>query len=372
MRESPCRRAFGVPVSFCAPVLLVSLACGSSESSGAGLSAPAGTVAPGPTPGSTIPPTPEAEGMPSAETPVDPGASMSGGISEGGVMPVGGIEGEAPDAPASGDGATPEPPPSSDPVAEPPAEPTPEPPIEPQPEPVCGVAPIPDELREAYDLDPFYVKHTLARGVPVVSSAAPADEALSRACELLIDMLSQRQDVVDILLQRRTRFGIIGNDELTNDIPEYRGFPDSINTRARGLGGQDIGTCAEESILCDRQRDRWRGEGICVHEFSHTISAAGLFRADPTFEPRLRAAYQDAQAEGRFDNTYALESVQEYWAEGVQDWYDTNLEAIPSNGIHNEIDRRFELEDYDPALYGLIAEFLPADNQFQDCYADTD
>jgi hypothetical protein len=361
MRQSSRRRALR------APVLILSLACGSSNDSGSGL--PPQPVAPESTSGSTTPPTPESEGMPSAEMPVDPAESMSGGISEGGVMPVGGVEGQAPDAPASG--ATPEPPPSDGPAEEPPAEPTtPEPPAE--PEPVCVVSAIPDDLREAYDLDPFYVKHTLARGVPVVSSAAPSDAALSRACELLIDMLSMRDDVVDILLQRRTRFGIIGNDELTNDIPEYRGFPDTINTRARGLGGQDIGTCAEESILCDRQRDRWRGEGICVHEFSHTISAAGLFRADPTFEPRLRAAFQDAEREGRFENTYAMENLQEYWAEGVQDWYDTNLEAVPSNGIHNEIDRRTELETYDPVLYGLIAEFLPADNQFQDCYADTD
>lgn len=369
MRESSRRRPFR------APVLILALACGSSNDSGSGSGSglapqPAATVAPGSTPDSSTPSTPEGEGMPSAEMPLDPAESMHGGIAEGGVMPVGGVEGQAPEAPASG--ATPEPP-SDGPAEEPPADPaTPEPPAEPQPEPVCVVSPIPDELRAAYDLDPFYVKHTLARGVPVISSAAPSDAALSRACELLIDMLSVRDDVVDILLQRRTRFGIIGNDELTNDIPEYRGFPDTINTRARGLGGQDIGTCAEESILCDRQRDRWRGEGICVHEFSHTISAAGLFRADPTFEPRLRAAFQDAEAEGRFDNTYAMENLREYWAEGVQDWYDTNLEAVPSNGIHNEIDRRFELEEYDPVLYGLIAEFLPADNQFQDCYADTD
>jgi hypothetical protein len=367
MRDWSRRRALRTPV------LLLSLACGSSTDSSSGLSPqPADGVAPT----AMDAPTPEGEGMPTAEMPAEPGAAVSVGIAESGVMPVGGVEGQAPDAPASGDGAAPEPPPSGDgPAEEPPAEPTtPEPPAEPEPEPepVCRVTLIPAELRQAYDLDPFYVKHTLARGIPVISSAAPSDEALTRACELLIDMLSQRPDVVDVLLQRRTRFGIIGNDELTNDIPEYRGFPDTINTRARGLGGEDIGTCAEESILCNRQRDRWRGEGICVHEFSHTISAAGLFRADPTFEPRLRAAFQDAQAEGRFDNTYAMENFQEYWAEGVQDWYDTNLEAVPSNGIHNDIDRRFELEDYDPALYGLIAEFLPADNQFQDCYADTD
>jgi hypothetical protein len=53
-----------------------------------------------------------------------------------------------------------------------------------------------------------------------------------------------------------------------------------------------------------------------------------------TFQGRLRAAYRDALASWRFANTYALENLQEYWAEGVQNWYNTNLEAIPANGIH--------------------------------------
>jgi hypothetical protein len=46
----------------------------------------------------------------------------------------------------------------------------------------------------------------------------------------------------------------------------------------------------------------------------------------------------------------------------VQDWYNTNLESIPSNGIHNEIDKRAQLEAYDPVLYNLVAELLRADN----------
>jgi hypothetical protein len=293
---------------------------------------------------------------------------MGGTEPEGGVMPVGIDDGQEPPAMPPGDDQ--EPPPDEPPVETPDmTEPEPVPPEEPE-APPCEVAPITDELRESYDLDPFYQKFALARGVPVISSNSPADAALLRTCELLIDMLSAREDVVEVLLERRTRFGVIGEDELTNDIPEYRNFPDTINTRARGLGGEDIGTCAEESILCNRQLDRWRGEGICVHEFAHTISAAGLFRADPTFQGRLRAAFQDAEDTGKFANTYSLESFQEYWAEGVQDWYNTNLESIPANGIHNEIDKRAELLTYDPTLYGLVAEFLPDVPRFQDCYAD--
>jgi hypothetical protein len=234
----------------------------------------------------------------------------------------------------------------------------------------CVVQPITDEFRENYDnLDPFYRKYADAAGLPVVSSDAPADMARTRACELVIDM-TMRDDVRQALIDNYVRFAIIGNDELTNDIPEFSYLPDSINDRARGLGGLPAVSCAEESILCDTQRDRWRGEGICVHEFAHTISMGGLFDADRTFEGRLEDAFQSAQATGLFENTYAMENSQEYWAEGVQSWYYTNLESDPPNGIHNHIDRREELMDYDPTLYDLIAEFLPEPVQFVDCYSD--
>jgi hypothetical protein len=96
----------------------------------------------------------------------------------------------------------------------------------------------------------------------------------------------------------------------------------------------------------------------------------GLVAVDPTFESRLTAAFESAESTGLFANTYALENAQEYWAEGVQDWYYTNLESDPPNGIHNFVDRREELLEYDPVLYGLVAELLPDEPAFVDCYSD--
>jgi hypothetical protein len=43
---------------------------------------------------------------------------------------------------------------------------------------------------------------------------------------------------------------------------------------------------------------------------------------------------------------------------------------VAANGIHNFVDRREELQEYDPTLYNLIAEFLPDVPQFVDCYSD--
>ena len=65
-----------------------------------------------------------------------------------------------------------------------------------------------------------------------------------------------------------------------------------------------------------------------------------------------------AMAAKLWDDAYAATNYDEYWAEGVQDWFDTNLEAIPSNGIHNAVDTRSELSAHDPKLHALIAEIF--------------
>ena len=88
---------------------------------------------------------------------------------------------------------------------------------------------------------------------------------------------------------------------------------------------------------------------------SHADASFDAFRA------AVQAAYDDALANNLFENTYADDTVEEYWAEGVQTWFNTNLESDPPNGLHNSIDTRAELESYDPALHGLISRIFPTD-----------
>ncbi|MDQ2646437.1 MAG: hypothetical protein M3020_21665, partial [Myxococcota bacterium] len=237
----------------------------------------------------------------------------------------------------------------------------------------CGpVTEVPEAVRKRLDLDPFYEKHVDANGLSVLSSAEPADESLLLACELLNNLLGKRDDVRQELIRRKARFAIIGKDEGTAEIPEYGyvGGPqediDYINQRARGLGGI-VASCGEENISC-LSGDRYRNESICVHEFSHTISLYGAYTADDTFEDDLKTAFDSALASGILDDTYRTSNEQEYWAEGVQDWYDTNDSANPSNGIHNSVNTREELKVYDPALYTLIGRTFPEATNWGDCH----
>ena len=68
-----------------------------------------------------------------------------------------------------------------------------------------------------------------------------------------------------------------------------------------------------------------------------------------------------AIARGLWGNTYAATDVEEYWAEGVQGWFDTNATALPTNGIHNHVGTRAALQSYDIQLADILTEVFPTD-----------
>ena len=80
--------------------------------------------------------------------------------------------------------------------------------------------------------------------------------------------------------------------------------------------------------------DRYLGEDILVHEFAHGVDIMGLRFTDATWLTRLTAAYNAARAAGKYANSYAGSTVDEYWAEGVQDWFNCNIYRSPADGIH--------------------------------------
>jgi len=217
-------------------------------------------------------------------------------------------------------------------------------------------------------LDPFYKKHLDAGGLPIISSDKVPDLALREAQAIVLRMTSKRPDIIKSMIDRKTRLAIMARTEVTTDIPEHRdlntAFPKTDwNKRCRGVGATAVrpACSATEENLLQLDDDRYRGESILIHEFGHTMLVMGLDPIDPKFRTEVGAAYQDAMSRGLFKNTYAATNADEYWAEGVQDWFDANLKATPANGIHNEIGTRVDLKKYDPALAGLLEKVFGND-----------
>ena len=92
-----------------------------------------------------------------------------------------------------------------------------------------------------------------------------------------------------------------------------------------------------------------------IHEFAHAIHLNGIFDVDTTFDNRLKEAYKKAMSKGLWKEKYASNNHYEYWAEGVQSWFDTNR---PPDHDHNHVDTREELKSYDPELAKLVKEIF--------------
>ena len=228
--------------------------------------------------------------------------------------------------------------------------------------PECIVTTPPDSLH----YDEFYKKYVDVNGIPLISSWRVPDSAFVAAHRTLYAMTSMLPEaVLDSMVARGTRVAIMARYEGTTDIPEHHHLVNDTtlnwDLRARGLGGDlelPLTSCAEENVLA-YQIDKYHAEDILIHEFAHSIHLIGLMLAVPDFDSRLKQCYENAKAKGILDNTYRITDKEEYMAEAVQDWFNVNAEMDHADGKHNWCNTREELEEFDPDLYNLLAEYFP-------------
>ena len=217
----------------------------------------------------------------------------------------------------------------------------------------------------ALGLDPFYKKYMNVNGIHVVSSWRVPDSVFQAAYVTVRAMTEALpSEVLESLTSRNTRIGIMARYEGTTDIPEHAFLAKDTtlnwNVRARGLGGtldNPFSTCAEENIMA-YQIDKYHAEDILIHEFAHTIHNVGIAPVYPQFNTELQEALDAAVAEGKYENTYAKTNIEEYFAEGVQNWFDVNAEVPVPDGKHNMVNTREEMKRYDPRLYNILSRFF--------------
>ena len=223
-----------------------------------------------------------------------------------------------------------------------------------------AVSAPPVAVVETLGLKPFYRKHVSAHGLPVLGSEKVSDYALLEAAYLIDRMLEGRDDVRAAIIKNKARFVVMAPTEMTTAVPEHSDLTPSKfwDKRARGLGAtraRPATSCGDENLL-GYTGDPYAGENILIHEFAHTIHQMGLNATDPPFQTRLRECYTRAMEKGLWKGLYAATNPGEYWAEGVQSWFDCNQRP---NASHNEVNTREELIAYDPDLAALIEQSFP-------------
>jgi hypothetical protein len=214
----------------------------------------------------------------------------------------------------------------------------------------------------------FYTQRIKAGGFPIVASAKVSPYALKEAAYLVDLMLAKRPDVRAAMIKSGARLSILAWNEFTTDQPEWQwlakepvqGFTgisarDYRDARARGMGGSvndPFCSCAEENLLGYRG-DPYAAECILIHEFAHNIHLRGMVNVDPTFDRRVKTTYDAAIKAGLWKGKYAGVNHHEYFAEGVQSWFDNNR---VNDHDHNHVHLRSQLIEYDPGLAALCRE----------------
>ena len=214
----------------------------------------------------------------------------------------------------------------------------------------------------------FYTQRVSAQGFPIVASEKVNPYALKEAAFLVDMMLAKRPDVRAAMIKSGARMCVMASNEYTTDLPEFSRmanekvdeFPDLPgkdfwDARARGLGGSETDpycTVAEENVL-GYPGDPYEKECILIHEFAHNIHLRGMLNVDPTFDRRLTEAFEAAMKAGLWKGKYAATNHYEYFAEGVQSWFDDNR---VNDHDHNHVHLRSQLIEYDPGLAALCRE----------------
>jgi len=231
---------------------------------------------------------------------------------------------------------------------------------------VTGEVPI--QAFRAGGVPAFYTQHTNVNGFPIVASDRVNPYALKEAAYLVGLMIAKRPNICEALVKSGARMNLLAWNEFTTDHPEFKriaenaapGFPglagrDYWDARARGTGGSPTDpycSCGEENLLA-YPGDPYSEECILIHEFAHMIHLRGMNNLDPTFDDRLKAAYDDAMAKGLWKGKYASVNHHEYFAEGVQSWFNDNR---VNDHDHNHVHLRSQLVEYDPGLAALCRE----------------
>jgi len=170
--------------------------------------------------------------------------------------------------------------------------------------------------------DSFYVKFLDADGIAIKAGEVVSDRAMCEAKARIDRMLKHIPAVRKNLAGIGAELHIIGKDQKTSDLPEYRylkGKPFdgslTIDERTRGLGGL-FTSCGEENLL-KIPNDRYFGRDILVHEFAHNLYNNGI---PASVKKQFEARFSDATAGGLWVKSYAATNPNEFFAE-LSMWY---------------------------------------------------
>jgi len=164
----------------------------------------------------------------------------------------------------------------------------------------------------------YYSHIAFAFGIPVMATRDVHPSAIALTCKYFEFLINGNWNIVRNLQRRNHRIVILGRQqEIYRDILEYKDLTQKAHTR--GLGGtrgNPVTVIPEENVLCLKE-DKQPGD-IIIHELAHAIHLIGTPKG---LLQSVSRAYKHAKNEGLFFYKYAASNSREYFAVGVQAFF---------------------------------------------------
>jgi alpha-glucosidase len=233
-------------------------------------------------------------------------------------------------------------------------------------------------VREIGTDDDFYRTTCEQNGISIAAAESVAAGALEAAADRMDALLAARPEVAAAVAASIDQVSIIGRDQRITVLPEFEDLYSihpgtDWNRLGRSFPGTNeipIAAGAEENLLC-LESDRYEGEDMFIRDFGWTIRRFGIAPVDPGLDRSIEDAYIRAIAADLWQNTVAEVNSDQYWAEGVQSFFDANNEEKDEKDqVHNQVDTREELRAYDPFLYALLVDVFGETEWRPECGSD--
>ena len=221
-----------------------------------------------------------------------------------------------------------------------------------------------DSFRIVTIPSPYYQQFIFTNGVTVKATDGVDPAALRAGADIVVTMLSGRQDLARCMAQRGAALAIIPRDQPVTTLPEYahlRGTYDFTGRSRdtfdlRGVGAAEplypVSSAGEEQLLGQfgPQHPYYSYRGwVAVHEFAHGIQNICFTAADDT---RWREFYDAALNANLYPGTHMMADVKEFFAAFSNGYFEVTDELGPDS-TRESLKTRFPsvFESLD-AIYG--------------------
>ena len=221
-----------------------------------------------------------------------------------------------------------------------------------------------DSFRIVTIPSPYYQQFIFTNGVTVKATDGVDPAALRAGADIVVTMLSGRQDLARCMAQRGAALAIIPRDQPVTTLPEYahlRGTSDFTGRSRdtfdlRGLGAAEpfrpVSSAGEEQLLGQfgPQHPYYPYRGwVAVHEFAHGIQNICFTAAD---DIRWRAFYVAALNANLYPGTHMMADVKEFFAVFSNGYFEVTYE-LGRDSTRDSLKTRFPsvFESLD-AIYG--------------------